>query len=233
MSDIETRLHELAREIDFPPTPAFAVPAAEVAGRPRRRFHRPVFAAVALAVAALTATLALSDGARSAFLELFRIGGADVIRLDEPPPEAGELVAFGQQVSLAEARRAAGFAIRLPVDTGAPRAVYLDRQAGIVSVVWCCDRRIVLTQFSASYPGLIEKTLGPSSRIDRFILDGARALWIVGGEHVIRVIRPGSVVERPVGVRGSVLLWERAKITYRLEGELDRTEAVKIARSLR
>lgn len=233
MNELETRLAALAEEIHFPETPTIEVPAARTSTATHRRGLRMLAIACVVAVAALGAVLALSPGARSAFRELFRIGGAEVVRLEQPPAATDEIVPFGDRVTLAAARRAVSFPVRVPSAFPAPFAVYVDRAAGIVSLVRCCERRLVLSQFPSTFPGALRKLLGPADRVEPVEVDGGEGVWITGGDHVIRLLpRNGPLVERTIWVTGAVLLWERAGMTYRLEGGLTLDEALRIARSL-
>jgi hypothetical protein len=236
VTDLETRLSALGREIAFPPTPDLAPPPAALPVRRRHRPGRRVAVAVAVALAVLGAVLGLSQGARSAFRDVFHLGRIEVIRLGDPPPAAGRLVPFGTRTTLARARAAVAFPVRLPAteDGRPPAAVYLDRDAGIVSLVWCCDRRLVLSELATRFPGYLQKTIGPSARLERVAVDGGEGLWVEGAEHVIRVVREDApFLERPVRVRGAVLAWERGGVTFRLEGDLSRDEALRIARTVR
>ncbi|RDI73413.1 hypothetical protein Gocc_2769 [Gaiella occulta] len=238
MNDLHATLTALAEEIEFPPTPELL--AAISRERPvSRRARRMRVAIVLVAIAAgIAAGLALSPGARSAFRALFRVGSVEIVRLDEAPPTAAaRLVPFGRPVSLDEASRFVPFRIRLPrTATGRPPAtVYLDRAGGgIVSLVWCCERRIVLTEVVSGVPGLLEKTVGPATLIEPVDVAGRRGLWVEGADHVVRVAAPdGPWLERTVRVRGGVLIWASDGVTLRLEGDVSKAEALAIARHVR
>ena len=76
MSDLERRLQELGREIAYPATPSFDLRfERRRAGAGRLR---PLALGLAILLAVLAGVLALSPGARSAFLEIFHIRGATV-----------------------------------------------------------------------------------------------------------------------------------------------------------
>lgn len=239
MTDLRESLLELGREIEFPPTPDLLAGASlDRRGRrglPRRR-------ALVLALAALAAVtvagLALSPGARSAFRELLGIGGVEIVRLDEAPPATAEsMVPFGRPVTLAEATRSVPFRILLPARDVAdpPARVYLDRAGGgIVSLVWCCERRIVLTELPSADPAVLQKTVGPSTLVEAVDVGDGRGLWVEGSDHVLRAATAGGGwSERPILVRGGVLIWTRGEVTLRLEGELTRAEAIAVAERIR
>lgn len=239
MTDIESALRRLAREIDFPSTPDLLRDAAfdtQRRYRPRRRLLAVAVTVVAVAVAA---GLALSPGARTAFAELFGIGSVQIVRLDEAPArEAVRLVPFGKPVALEEAARSVPFRIRLPDPDVArrPTRVYLDTTAGagIVSLVWCCERRVVLTELLTTIPGALLKTVGPATLVEPVRVGDDEGLWLEGSDHVIRVFTTTYPwPERAVLVQGGVLIWASSGLTLRLEGDLSKDEAVAIAEGVR
>ena len=241
MNDLEQRLRALGDEIAFPATPEFALPYAVQA--PRR--PRLVWVGIALALVAvcLGAVLAASPSARSGLRDLFGIGSVRVIRVADPPTatetleKPARLVPFGRPVSLAAARRAVDFELLLPesINGKPPARIYLDRTigGGLVSIVWCCSPRIVLTQLLGQEFAFLRKTVGPATTIEEVSVDGLEGLWIEGSDHILRIVdTEGLFRERAVLVRGGVLVWVDRGVTFRLEGEVGKAEALAIARRL-
>ena len=76
MKALERRLQQLAGEIAYPATPSFELDFEPRAAR--TPFLRPLALGFAILVAVAAGVLALSPGARSAFLEIFHIRGATV-----------------------------------------------------------------------------------------------------------------------------------------------------------
>jgi hypothetical protein len=236
MTDLEQRLRTLGAEIAFPVTPPLIVAAApELRRRPRRLIA--VSLTLAVIAVAFGVVLAASPSARSGLRDLFGIGGVRVVRVGEAPRETGRLEPFGDRVSLAEAERAVAFGIRLPVSIGQPPSrVYLDRTVGggLVSIVWCCSPRIVLSEFLGNGVGFLQKSVGPATTIEEVSVDGKRGLWVEGSDHVLRLVDTnGTFRERAMSVRGGVLIWVDGSVTIRLEGELSRAQALAIARHVR
>ena len=237
MTDLEQQLVALGAEIGFPPTPELAMPTTT---EPRPRPRRLVLAGIALAALALCfgAVLAASPGARSGLRDLFGIGSVRVTRLEGAPPEAsGPLVPFGQPVSLDEAEHAVTFELRRPstIRGRPPSQIYLDRTVGggLVSFVWCCRPRIVLSELLGDRIEYLHKMVGPSTRIENVSVDGNPGLWVEGSDHILRVIDSnGTYQQRSIPVRGGVLLWIAHSLTLRLEGDLTREQALAIARSV-
>lgn len=238
MSELENRLSALAAEIDYPEAPEL-VAAVELRIGPRRSSHRRrrLLFALVLLLAVVAGVLAASPGARSAFLELFRLRGATVSRVERlPRAGARATLAPGRPVPLAEAQRLVDFRIRLPhvpADRSV-REVLLDEGAGVVSLVWCCQPTLVLTEFRGDVTPLVQKLVPQSASVDRVEIEGRRGLWIEGGPHVVFFrARDGSFRSYPVKVEGNVLLWVDGDVTLRLEGRISRSDAIELAASLR
>ena len=239
MTELETRLADLADDVGFPETPDLLSGARDRLASPRRSGWgvRLVVAAAVLA-AALGAVLAVSPGARSAFLELFHIHGATISRVDALP-RAGAKAGWapGVTVSLAEAQRRVDFRIRLPRASGERRVrnvLFDPRGGGVVSLVWCCEPTVILTQFVGDALPYIQKFASQAATIDRVVIDGKPGYWVAGGPHVV-VFRDADGVFQNYELRvsGNVLLWVDDGVTLRLEGKLEKSEALEIAASVR
>ena len=129
--------------------------------RPARRLPlRPLALGFAILLAVLAGVLALSPGARSAFLEIFHIRGATVERVENLPDVRAQRLDYGERVSREEAERRSGFQL---LDLGSkPDAIFI-RPDGLVSVVYGDPSRprLVLSQArGAIFDGFIKKTGG-------------------------------------------------------------------------
>ena len=232
MSDLELRLAALREEIDFPPTPDL-VAAVERASAPRRERRRwPVVVALAVVVLAAAGVLALSPGARSAFLELFRLQGATVTRVESLPEV--ELIAFdlGERVDRAEAERRVGFPL---VDLGEPDAIYVraDRVASLV--YGPADRpRLVLSQLDgAVWDGFHKKATGSGTTVENVTVSGRPGLFVSGDEHYVMFVGgDGDLTDERTALAGNTLLWNRGAVLLRLEADVSRDEALELAESV-
>ncbi len=232
MSGLEQQLAALRNELAWPDTPTFALELAPAPSRSRRL--RPLVVALAVALVAATGVLAFSPGARSAFLELFRLDGATVIRLEELPQV--ELVApdLGVRVSLAEAERRVGFEVLELPGLGEPDAVHV-RENRVVSLVWGPDERprLVLSQLDgAVYHGFEKKVAGSGTRVEDVTVGGERGLFVSGDEHFVLWLEDGAVQDGRTWLAGNVLLWNRGPLLLRLEADVSRDEAVALAESV-
>ena len=165
MNELELRLQDLGGEIAYPSTPRFDL---DFERRPARAgWLRPLALGFAILVVALAGVLALSPGARSAFLEIFQIRGATVERVETLPDVQAQRIDFGERVGREEAERRAGFEL---LDLGdEPDAIFV-RPDGLASVVYGDpdEPRLVLSQArGAIYDGFIKKTGGRGTLIER------------------------------------------------------------------
>jgi hypothetical protein len=221
MPQLERALHELRREAAWPPTPE---PRFELEGRPRVPLHRPLALALAAGLAALAVAFAV-PGARSALLHVLRIGGAR-IELVQTLPRARELPlasSLGEPISRPAARTLLGAPVGLPA--GAP--LYRS-SGGIVSALLATPDGTVLASELAYLPSgiLVKKVATERTRIEAVTVGDAQGFWLTGGRHV--VLEP-----TPARLAGHVLLWDRGRVTYRLEGRrLRLATALAIAREL-
>ena len=249
---LEQILAQAAHDVAYPPTPALTDRVhAAIAGdlppaRPARQ-ARLRMAYAALAVASLTFGIALAiSPSRTAIADFFGLLDGEQVEF-LPDVESGE--ALPPPVSVPEiavpapleaAADLAGFPLALPAGQGEPRAVYFIeaylRQAfgvaGSTVVVVLEYERFDLWQTRG--PGYFVKGVPFDVRIATTEVNDAPAYWIESEGHTLRLVDadgttvPGS--QRTV-IR-NVLIWRGAETHYRLEGDLTRSQALVIARSL-
>ena len=142
------------------------------------------------------------------------------------------------ETTLSRARATARIPIRVPTDPadlGEPDRVHLqDMNGPVVVLVW-------IEPGNPDRARLSLHTLGPGTYARKFVgevvreaeVGGRRALW-TRGEHLLQFERGGRVIDGTRRlVQGNTLIWDRGRVTYRLETGLPLREAVKIAESLR
>lgn len=207
--------------------------------------------ALATLVLIVFVSLAAVPGVRAAADEFLRLRGVEIFRTSATPsaPLASPAVPFpGQRVSLEEARSRAPF-VRAPADVrlGAPDQVYIDqtqagdrvtlvylsrvdipvsREAGVSAVVVVFRGRIDESLFA--------KVLVPGTRIDEVTVNGGRGYWLEGTPHQF-FYRDSAGNPSPETLRlaGNTLLWEQGGVTFRLEAQVNRDDALRIATSFR
>ena len=230
MTELERNLRELGAELAWPATPSLDVAFDRAPAR--RPLLRPLALAFAVLLAALAGVLALSPGARSAFLEIFRLKGATVELVETLPDVRAQRPDFGERVGREEAERRVGFEL---VDLGDPDAVYVlgDRMA---SFVYGDPARpqLVLSQLrGAVYDGFLKKAGSRGTTVEQVTVDGEQGLFVTGDEHFVMFVdESGAIADERTYLAGTVLLWNRGELLLRLEGDLTRAEALELAGSV-
>lgn len=231
MTELELRLRDLGSEITYPATPRFDLGFDR---RPERAgWLRPLALGLAVLAVALAGVLALSPGARSAFLEIFRIEGATVERVESLPNVPAQRIDFGDRVDREEAEQRAGFEL---LDLGGePDAIFV-RPDGLASVVYGDpdEPRLVLSQArGAVWDGFVKKTADTGTIIREVTVDGEPGLFVDGPEHFVMFVdENGLISDEETYLAGTVLLWNRGDLLLRLEGDLTLEEALELAESV-
>jgi hypothetical protein len=234
VSSLEQRLHELGRELAFPPEPDLAPRVRERArGRPFPwRTAAIAFAVVAVAVAVAFAV----PPARSAILRWFHLGGASVELVDTLPKaaERPQVGGLGRPVPLAEAERRVGFDFVLPPLDAKPERAYVIGNSVATVLLRSHYRTVLLSEFpSVGGEQVLKKLAVNATVIDPVEVRGKPGLWLEGTPHVLTWMdRETGYQERPILIRGNVLLWVHGDLTLRLEGRLTKRQALELARSI-
>jgi hypothetical protein len=238
MSEVELALTRLGSELDYPETPdlAGAVRRQLADSRRERSRRRPLIVALAVLAVAVGAVLAVPQ-ARSEILDWLGIGAVN-IRYVEGLPEVelatGDL-GVGEKVSLEDARGRVDFPVRVPtLQRYADPDVYYGEPlpGGQVSFVYGSPDKpqLLITQVAAL--GALDKLLGSATRVDMVGTDDAQGVWIEGERHVL--FYPGASREEPFRLVGNTLVLERTDgVTMRIEADISKEEALRIARSMR
>lgn len=240
MSPLERELRGLASSVDWfdEPDVASLVAARIAEERPRPARPRRLALVIAVALVGLLAALAVPP-ARTAILDWLGIGGARITRVDELPslsPTPG-LEILGDRATIGEARARAGFRVAAPPDDEPPPDEVLLAPGVRVTYVWRDgDRvRLLVTQFpgDATDPGLVKKFAASGTRLEELEVDGYRALWLEGGPHAVLFVAPDGGVRDDLGwLAGNTLLVDAGGVTVRIEADIDREDAVELARAI-
>jgi hypothetical protein len=236
MTELEQALVALGRELDFPPEPNLLPAVRERLQRRRFAFAPPRRAlAVALAVLLVAFGIAMAvPQARSAILDFFHIGNVTVERVETlPHAEQRPLQAgLGPPLSRQDAEQRAQLRIKLPKLAGPPPARYYGQPGLIATTLRYRGKRVLLAEMRGDQIGIVKKVVEPGTNVQGVDL-GFFALWIEGGQHVLRW-QFGTEEPRAVQTRlaGNVLLWLVDDTTYRLEGDLDKRHMLELARKI-
>src|SRR5262245_20170062 len=228
MAELEPALRELGREVAFPATPDVASAIRERLERPRLE-RRPFAIAIAVIVVAIGAVLAVPP-ARTAILDWLGLRNVSVVHVEKLPtvPTRGRLD-LGRRVSLDEARRLAPW-LRVPDDK--PDGVYVNESlpGGKVTLLWGTpsDVRLLLTEITGE--AFIQKIVDGNAEVEPVDIGRAGA-WFQGPHVVMFSDRNGVFHESRARLAANTLVWQDGDVTLRLEGDLTKQEALRIARS--
>src|SRR6266542_1467500 len=253
--ELESTLADLGERLAYPrPTRlADAVRVRLRAPRSRRwwdALRSPRYASVpilaTLAVLAVAVLVVVPD-ARAAANEFLRLRG---IVIFQAPAIATPRASFaGALVTLDEARRGADFTVRAPTDPrlGAPDEVYLGKSPNgthdVVTLVYGSrtgipvSREAAVSALVVEFRGRIDETLfakvaAAGTRIEDVTVNGGKGFWIEGEPHLFFYRdEAGNVWNETLRLAGNTLLWEQDGVTFRLEEQVSREEALRIAAS--
>ena len=258
--ELERELRELGALIDYPPTPDLARSARNVLeeeANDQPRGFRVAFPALRWAVVAaafvlVVAVPTLSPGLRATIgdwfsAENFRSAGRPAVDAGSPErqSEAGAPAAgvsksgtstalaprfSGERISLHEARARMNGALLLPRTTklGKPEEIYAGGTSRKDSVGLVYSEGLpplgdtgiglVLTEVPGDpEPAYLSGKTTINSELERVSVDGGPGYWSDAGHRL----------------PGHVLLWEQGGIALRLESDVDKEQAIRIAESVR
>jgi hypothetical protein len=219
---IEQELRDLGATL-FPAEPDLrAVVAAALAPAPRRRRRRPLLALAALLLAFATAALAIPQ-ARSAIERWLGIGAVRIVHVNTLPPLSPAPALRGRPATRSQADQAFGRPLLLPDTLAAPDAVRVTPEPGVV-LGWGKPVRLRLFELVAPYP-LLEKYVTLATPVVPLRIGSDRGFWIAG-RHGVRFD-----FGQPE-LAGNTLIWVHDGVTLRLDGRIDRAQALVIARSV-
>jgi hypothetical protein len=252
MSDLERDLRTLAVELAYPPTPDLAPPVLsrlEAAPVRRRPPLRRVAIAVAFAVLLLAAgAFAAVPGIRHSVEDWLGLGSVRIERvpkLPALPKSPGRGLSLGRPTTLAAAHDQVAFPILAPAT--APDAVYVAASppGGQVAFVYRprhglpsapgTGTGMLITEFEGRQPrAYIAKSLGPGTTLEQVTVLGGHGIWISGSPHQLAYVDArGQAREQFLRLAGNTLLWHRGPLLLRLEANVSKATALRIASSFR
>jgi hypothetical protein len=226
-------LEPMLAPVHAPDVSSEVVDAIRSGRTPRRGYSRGVRVAILVAAALLL----LASAAVAARL-VIDVGG---IRI-EPPPTSPSVSrpplvgpAFGVPTTLEEAQHDAGFVPIIPRTLGRPDRVWLARgdepPSMLLAMAWFPRPdlpRIPGTPYGAS---LLE-VHGDAELVAKHVGAGgfreiAPDVFWIQSPHVVELLTGGET--RAFSVTGHVLIWQEGDLALRLESNLPRPEALRLA----
>jgi hypothetical protein len=238
--------------------PAPAAPRRRLlAGRPLARRLAVAGLAVVLLAAAV---LALSPASREAVANLLGLRGIK-IQLGGPPTSGtaratattepggvGGSLGLGRRATLPQARAAVKFPVQVPTAAGyqRPDAVYVDPDQpadGRVDLVYRArpglpaspytEAGLLITEFRAGIDEGYMKKLSQGAQLEFVTVAGGPGYWLPQPHDLSYTDRHGAYQQEQSRLAGATLIWQRGDVTYRLEGQVPREQAIRIAESMR
>ncbi len=219
--------------------------------------RRELAFALAALVLALAAGLAAVPSVRTAVAERLGLRGIEIkpvptlspVPTFTAPPERGAL-RLGDRVARGEAQARVSYRILEPtlVELGAPDEVYYSSSpaGGQVSFVYLARPGLpqspqtgvgmLLTEFRGTVGrDSFLKAIGPGTKLDSVTVNGSPGFWIEGSPHLFYSYRDanGQFGSEEARLAGNVLLWQQGSLTLRLEGVVNKDQALRIAESVR
>jgi hypothetical protein len=239
MPELEHALRTIGQNLDFPATPDLSGGVRRrLAERPRRPWldRRALVVALAVLAVAVGAVLAIPD-ARSTIKDWLGIGNVTIRYVEELPSvdKATTDLGLGERVSLDEARERAGFTVLLPRvdDLDDPPKVFFREADHQVAFLYGPEEKPKLLITQAGVGGALEKLVNLNATDTELVnvKEGAAGVWLFGEKHAI--FYPGAGHEEPFRLVGNALVFETSSgVTVRIEAEVPKDEALRIARSL-
>jgi negative regulator of sigma E activity len=249
---LERALYRAGETVPYPPTPALA---ARVRANLENESHRRVvrspryaFAIIVAIVLAIVLLVAFPD-AREAIGQMLGLRSIQIIPVTPTPTLSRDQVATPTsfvaptpsqccETTLADAQARSKFKILLPSNQ-TPSRIFFQTLADFGSgaqqiiLVYGDPRAPRFTMYQATN-FLYGKIVSGGTVIEETQVAGQRALWMTGAPHLLVTLdargQPRFDMER--SVTANTLAWEMGDVTFRLETDLSKEEAIRFAESL-
>jgi hypothetical protein len=254
IDELETQLNELAANLSWPETPDLSGEAAArlaTSPRPQRRHLAQVLLAAAVVVVVLSASVAAWPTGRRAVADLLGLRGVH-ISTGPPPPipttTTPTHLDLGTPISIADASKRLGFALRVPALAGFdhPDGVFfsIPPPQGEVTVMYLprgdlpasaqTGVGLLLSEFEATMEtGFFGKVAEPGTTIEALSIHGQPAYWLAGSPHAFFYrLANGEIYGDTLRLATNTLVWQAGAVTLRVEGDITKDQAVAIANSL-
>jgi hypothetical protein len=246
--DLEAELRALGREIDVPPAPDLTVAVRRRLTQPdvRRRFWPDVrgwrfrirWRVAVPIVLALLAVLAVTPPGQAVIVHVFRFAGIELRQEPGPlpTPTGTPSLPNEQRLPLAQARALVAFPILVPAALGAPDEVVVSDGGRVASLVYRHTPygEVRVDEFDGHLSPLFFKKFVQAGEVSGVRVAGRPGIW-AEGPHEIVYVRPDGV-EDVASARlttGNTLIWDTGRVALRLEGALDKAQAIAVATSVR
>jgi hypothetical protein len=251
---LEQQLRGLSADLAWPTTPNLA-PSVRRRIAPRPRWFESRWALAAAVVVIAAAVLLANPPSRNAIAHWInlRTHFQQVPHLPTPTPlppgPIGKRLGLGVPTTLAAARAAVSWQVLLPQSLGDPDEVYVYEPpvgpaGGEVTLVYATRQGIpasnltgvavLVTEVQGKITGeSFGKVLGEGATIEEVTVAGHPGYWIAGTPHVFFFIdAAGSVRYETLRLAANTLLIDEGGTILRIEGDLTKGQALKMAASI-
>ncbi len=166
------------------------------------------------------------------------------------PPTASPGLNLGVLVGLDEARARAGYPVLVPTDVllGPADEVYVRAIAGSnqISFLYRVRPGIPLSAEAgvaalvSEFAGTVDeqffgKVIDRGTTLEKVTIDGQPGFWIQGQPHLFfySTGAAGQVQQETLRLAGNTLIWQRGGLLLRIEAQVDKATALRIAASFR
>ncbi len=225
---LEAALRDLGASIDVPDTPdVTASVRARISVKEARRWRmKPALTAVLAILLAFAVALAVSPEVRAGVEQLLRFAGIEFNSEQPPPPLPSTTISYppgDRVVTLEEAQRQATFPITVPKALGSPKEVHIGQR--FVTLVYDTAR---VDEIDGTMSPFMEKFTQPG-QLEHVSVNGRTAYWVAAPHEVIYEDKAGNTHTEAARLSGKTLVWQVGEVTYRLEGDFTREQAISIA----
>lgn len=250
--ELESVLRDIGQRLDYPRPMAMANAVRARLREPRALRTRFAFAPALLTLLLLAVVITLgSPDARAAAGEFLHLRGIDIFPVPTVPATLPplQLSLAGERTTLDDARRRVRFTPRIPAsaDLGTPDDVFVEtagttdrltlvyrQRAGIPVSASAGVSALVVEARGTVDEALFAKATGPGTRIEPVNVNGGQGYWLEGAPHVFFYRDPsGSVVNETLRLAGNTLVWVQDGVTIRLEAQVSKADALRLASTFR
>lgn len=255
--ELERALAALGPRYPYPPTPNLATRVrSRIVAQPVPRIRRLALwrdsrrlALVAAVLLILLGTAAfVNPVTRDAIAHFFHVQGVIVNRVPSPPPSLTPPTSLdlGRLTTLAGAQAVVRFPIAVPSQLGPPDGVYVASglPGGEVALAYAprpgiplvgqTGLGVLITEFRGDLvPQYITKEVGPNTTLEQVSIHGDQGWWIAGEPHSLLIqVSPGNDQVETLRLAANTLVWAHGSVTYRIESDLSKADAMRIAATL-
>ncbi len=167
-------------------------------------------------------------------------------------PSPVDPLGFGERVTLETAKARAGFPVVVPTDPalgapddvflralafGAPQVTFIYRVRPAIPVSPQADLSAIVSEIAGGSvdENFFGKVLDRNTTLEKVTIDGQPGFWIEGQPHFFfyNAGTTGRVENETLRLAGNTLLWQRGGLLMRLEAQVDKATALRIAASFR